>query len=104
MRTVALIFSQAGTAGGAASIAGADPWQALFSAAGGATVASVLLLWVRSEKDGRKEERAERQSVGTHMLSLYEKDTEHKQAIRLRLDEHGRQLERILTAVSARGS
>ncbi len=96
MRTAALVLAQAGTTGAAAAAAQADPWQALFSAAGGATVASVLLLWVRSEKEGRKEANTERQSVGTRVLELYARDTEHKEAIRHRLDALEKLVERAL--------
>lgn len=89
LATVAAAYANAPTT--ASSPAG-DPLNALWSLLGSSTVAGVLYLWIRSEKQDRQQERTERlaataskDQLVTKLVSLIEADTDHKGQIRERL-------------------
>lgn len=89
LATVAAAYANAPTT--ASSPAG-DPLNALWSMLGSGTVAGVLYLWIRSEKQDRQQERTERlaataskDQLVTKLVALIEADTDHKGQIRERL-------------------
>jgi hypothetical protein len=86
-----------------ASSPAGDPLNALWSLLGSSTVAGVLYLWVRSEKQDRQQERTERLAATaskdqfvTKLVELIEADTEHKGQIRDRLKGQDDVLTRLL--------
>lgn len=85
-----------------------DPLNAVWSLLGSSTVAGVLYLWIRSEKQDRQQERAERlaamaakDSLVTKLVELIEADTEHKGQIRERLKGQDDVLTRLLDQLRA---
>lgn len=89
----------------ASSVAG-DPLNALWSLLGSSTVAGVLYLWIRSEKQDRQAERTERlaataskDQLVTKLVELIEADTEHKGQIRERLKGQDDVLTRLIESV-----
>jgi hypothetical protein len=85
-----------------------DPLNALWSLIGSSTVGAVLLLWVRSEKADRQEERTERRAANASkdqlvekLVKLIEADTEHKRAIAERLKGQDDVLTKLLAAQQA---
>lgn len=86
-----------------ASSPAGDPLNAVWSLLGSSTVAGVLLLWIRSEKADRQQERAERIAASaakdqlvTKLVELIEADTDHKGQIRERLKGQDDVLTRML--------
>lgn len=80
-----------------------EPLNALWSLLGSSTVAGVLYLWIRSEKQDRQQERTERLAATaskdqfvTKLVQLIEADTEHKGQIRERLKGQDDVLTRLL--------
>lgn len=89
LATVAAAYANAPTT---ASSAAGDPLNAVWSFLGSSTVAGVLYLWIRSEKQDRQQERTERlaataakDQLVSKLVSLIEADTDHKGQIRERL-------------------
>ena len=105
--TQVMAFAQTTTATSVASPSG-DPLNALWSLIGSSTVAGVLLLWVRSEKADRLEERTERREANLAKDQLFEKlvklieaDTENKRQITERLRGQDDVLTKLLGQVQA---
>lgn len=103
--TQAIAIAQTTTATSVASPAG-DPLNALWSLLGSSTVGGILLLWVRSEKADRQEERTERRAANAAKDSLVEKlvklieaDTDNKRQITERLKGQDDVLTRLLAQV-----
>jgi hypothetical protein len=95
------------TATSAASQTG-DPLNALWSLIGSSTVGAVLLLWVRSEKADRQEERTERRAANAAKDLLVEKlvkaietDTDHKRQITERLKGQDDVLTKLLAQLQS---
>lgn len=85
-----------------------DPLNALWSLIGSSTVGAVLLLWVRSEKADRQEERTERRAANASkdqlvekLVKLIEADTENKRQITERLRGQDDVLTKLLGQVQA---
>lgn len=105
--TQAIALAQHATTTSATSQAG-DPLNAVWSLIGSSTVAGVLLLWVRSEKADRAEERTERRAANTakdalveRLVKLIEADTENKRQITERLRGQDDVLTKLLGQVQA---
>ena len=106
-QAVALAQQATTTATSATSQAG-DPLNALWSLIGSSTVGAVLLLWVRSEKADRQEERSERRQANASkdllvekLVKVIEADGDHKQQIRERLKGQDDVLTKLLGQVQA---
>ena len=105
--TQGMALAQHATTTSAASPAG-DPLNAVWSLLGSSTVAGVLLLWVRSEKSDRQEERTERRAANAakdqlveKLVKLIEADTENKSQIRERLKGQDDVLTKMLGQVAS---
>jgi len=90
--TQALALAQHATTATSATSQTGDPLNALWSLIGSSTVGAVLLLWVRSEKADRQEERTERRAANAakdqfveKLAKLLEADAENKRQITERL-------------------
>lgn len=76
----------------AAATVASDPLAALWSLIGSSSVAGVLYIWVRSEKQDRQTEQTERRAaqlakdqIMAKMVDLLEADVDHKAELRARL-------------------
>jgi membrane protein implicated in regulation of membrane protease activity len=106
--TQAIALAQAATTATSATSQTGDPLNALWSLIGSSTVGAVLLLWVRSEKADRQEERTERRAANAAKDQLVEKlvkaietDTEHKRQITERLRGQDDVLTKLLGQLQA---
>jgi methylthioribose-1-phosphate isomerase len=106
--TQAMALAQATTTATSAASPTGDPLNALWSLIGSSTVGAVLLLWVRSEKADRNEERTERRAANAAKDQLFEKlvklieaDTENKRQITERLRGQDDVLTKLLGQVQA---
>lgn len=104
--TQAMALAQATTTATSAASPSGDPLNALWSLIGSSTVGGILLLWVRSEKADRQEERTERRQANAAKDSLVEKlvklieaDTENKRQITERLKGQDDVLTKLLGQV-----
>lgn len=84
-----------------------DPLNALWSLLGSSTVAGVLYLWIRAEKNDRHEERTERRaamaskdSLMAKMVELFEADIEHKVSLRERLKGQDEALDKMIEVLT----
>jgi membrane protein implicated in regulation of membrane protease activity len=106
--TQAIALAQHATTATSATSQTGDPLNALWSLIGSSTVGAVLLLWVRSEKADRQEERTERRAANASkdqlvekLVKLIEADTENKRAITERLKGQDDVLTKLLAAQQA---
>lgn len=104
--TALAVAQTAGASSTTAQSAG-DPLNALWSLLGSSTVAGVLYLWIRAEKNDRHEERTERRSamaskdaLMAKMVELFEADIEHKVSLRERLKGQDEALDKMLEVLT----
>ncbi len=91
----ALAQAVTSTAGSGSSPTG-DPLNALWSLLGSGTVATVLYLWLRSERADRVAATTSRDQLVTKLVALIEADADNKAQIRERLRGQDEVLTRLL--------